>query len=75
MNYQGPNDDDDRIRIQYYGEHARVTINPTSDPNYPGAEYVCITTEDGTKLDATMIVDSDGNILNENPSSPWWEES
>lgn len=47
------------------GNGQKATINPTSDPKYPNAEYVTITNSDGTKADSTMIVDSGGNILNE----------
>ncbi|GIK64307.1 MAG: hypothetical protein BroJett018_21010 [Chloroflexota bacterium] len=58
------------------GNGKTATINPTSDPKHPeGSTYVSVKNADGTKDDATMVVDKDGNILNENPKSSWYEGS
>lgn len=56
------------------GNGKTATINPTSDPRYPNdSTYISVKNTDGTKDDATMVVDKDGNILNTNPKSSWYQ--
>jgi hypothetical protein len=42
----------------------KITIGPAADPNYKGADFVSNTDKSGEK--ETMLVDKEGNILNEN---------